>query len=174
MYVMHLFTYPSQWPYSHRVIIVLWGLQIFPCPENQDMTCVHPATSSVQRTSVLAPFTVLWPSKQKGDLCHLESSAVSHLRFELHVANLILQARQRWVATLTSGWRFVWSILSRVSFGLESPWFSVRIPNSFLRMCMPMVTIKLCLLLPFVFLSVNCVTENDNYLTNLYITWKFD
>jgi hypothetical protein len=51
------------------------------------------------------------------------------LPLELHMADLILQARRRWVATLTSGRRFVGSIRSRISFGSESPWSSVRIPN---------------------------------------------
>jgi hypothetical protein len=46
------------------------------------------------------------------------------------MADLILQARRRWVATLTSGRRFVGSIRSRMSFGSESSWSSIRIPNS--------------------------------------------
>jgi hypothetical protein len=41
----------------------------------------------------------------------------------------------------------------------------------FLRMCIPMVTRELCLLLPLVFLLVKL---SNNFLTNLYFTWKFD
>jgi hypothetical protein len=45
------FTYPNISPYSHRVIIVLSDLQIFPCPTNDNVTCVHLTTSSNARTS---------------------------------------------------------------------------------------------------------------------------
>jgi hypothetical protein len=48
---MPLFTYSNLSPYSHRVIIILWDLQIFSCPTNGDATCVHLATSTAGRTS---------------------------------------------------------------------------------------------------------------------------
>jgi hypothetical protein len=129
------FTYSSQWPYKHGVITVIWGLQIFPCPMNWDMTRIHLATSSVQRTSVLASFTIV-RLRYKKVISDARSPSpwVLHSALppplELRVADLILQARRRWVATLTSGRRFVGSIRSRVSFGSESPQSSVRIPNT--------------------------------------------
>jgi hypothetical protein len=39
--IMPLFTYPSLSPCNHGVITVLCDLQIFLCPTNGDVTCVH-------------------------------------------------------------------------------------------------------------------------------------
>jgi hypothetical protein len=41
MSIMHSFTYPSLSLCSHGIITVLCDLQIFLCPTNGDVTCVH-------------------------------------------------------------------------------------------------------------------------------------
>jgi hypothetical protein len=38
--VMHPFTYPSLSPASHGAITVLYSLQLFVCPMNDNKTCV--------------------------------------------------------------------------------------------------------------------------------------
>jgi hypothetical protein len=50
MSIMPLFTYHNLSPYSHRVITVLYDLQIFLCPMNVDATRVHPAMSPIEWT----------------------------------------------------------------------------------------------------------------------------
>jgi hypothetical protein len=59
---MPMFTYPNLSLYSHRVITVLCDLQIFLCPINEDVTCVHCATSPDIRTSgILLTFVATLP-----------------------------------------------------------------------------------------------------------------
>jgi hypothetical protein len=59
MSVMPSFTYPNLSLYSHGVITVLYDLQIFLCPMNEDVTCVHrnrtpdPWTSRAMMTFVV-------------------------------------------------------------------------------------------------------------------------
>jgi hypothetical protein len=62
MSVMPLFTYPNLSLYSHRVITVLYNLQIFLCPMNENVTRVHCATLPDIRTSdVLVTFVATLP-----------------------------------------------------------------------------------------------------------------
>jgi hypothetical protein len=69
MSVLPPFTYPSLSLCSHKVIIVLYDLQIFPCPTNGNMTRVPSAMSLETETSdVLMTL---------GAICHhLEASSM--------------------------------------------------------------------------------------------------
>jgi hypothetical protein len=85
MSIMPPFTYPNLSPYSHRVITVIWDLQIFPCPMSEDATC--PSCHLIRLVDLQpGPFTIFQPLVQGWPLTRhlrrLETSGVTS-RFRL-------------------------------------------------------------------------------------------